>query len=146
MQMEMEAGGTKLFFDLFVAMCNHMDDLEALSSPNYGMKGTPRTIWNCVLYFGFDVSAVKLGVFGWNFLWTRLERCCVSHARILEFGKATNILGDTKLNLNLWDQQLNEKNTKKETIRVLNHSPLYAIILLHFISLNSRGNDQFGFT
>jgi hypothetical protein len=44
MQMEMEAGGTKLFFDLFVAMCNHMDDLEVLSSPNYGMKGTPRTI------------------------------------------------------------------------------------------------------
>ncbi|GKZ37136.1 hypothetical protein AbraIFM66950_008557 [Aspergillus brasiliensis] len=27
MQMEMERGG-KLFFDLFVAMCNHMDDLE----------------------------------------------------------------------------------------------------------------------
>lgn len=26
MQMEMEAGG-KLFFDLFVAMCNHMDDI-----------------------------------------------------------------------------------------------------------------------
>jgi len=44
MQMEMEAGGSKLFFDLFVAMCNHMDDLEALSNPNYGAKGTPRTI------------------------------------------------------------------------------------------------------
>jgi len=44
MQMEMEAGGSKLFFDLFVAMCNHMDDLEALSSPGYGVKGTPRTI------------------------------------------------------------------------------------------------------
>ncbi|KAL4993838.1 hypothetical protein BDV10DRAFT_178082 [Aspergillus recurvatus] len=28
MQMEMEKGG-KLFFDLFVAMCNHMDDLAA---------------------------------------------------------------------------------------------------------------------
>ncbi|KAI9931666.1 hypothetical protein MW887_010243 [Aspergillus wentii] len=28
MQMEMEQGG-KLFFDLFVAMCNHMDDLDA---------------------------------------------------------------------------------------------------------------------
>ncbi|KAI1934474.1 hypothetical protein LOZ66_005942 [Ophidiomyces ophidiicola] len=27
MQMEMEAGG-KLFFDLFVAMCNHMDDIS----------------------------------------------------------------------------------------------------------------------
>ncbi|KAL1988020.1 hypothetical protein VTN96DRAFT_1544 [Rasamsonia emersonii] len=30
MQMEMEQGG-KLFFDLFVAMCNHMDDLSAAS-------------------------------------------------------------------------------------------------------------------
>jgi len=40
----MEAGGSKLFFDLFVAMCNHMDDLEALNSPSLGMKGTPRTI------------------------------------------------------------------------------------------------------
>jgi hypothetical protein len=39
MQMEMEIGG-KMFFDLFVAMCNHMDDLERLSS----VKGTPRTI------------------------------------------------------------------------------------------------------
>jgi len=39
MQMEMEIGG-KLFFDLFVAMCNHMDDLERLSD----VKGTPRTI------------------------------------------------------------------------------------------------------
>lgn len=29
MQMEMEVGG-KLFFDLFVAMCNHMDDLADL--------------------------------------------------------------------------------------------------------------------
>jgi hypothetical protein len=37
MQMEMEVGG-KLFFDLFVAMCNHMDDLENLH------KGTPKTI------------------------------------------------------------------------------------------------------
>jgi hypothetical protein len=26
MQMEMENGG-KLFFDLFVAMCNHIDDI-----------------------------------------------------------------------------------------------------------------------
>ncbi|KAK2756159.1 hypothetical protein FQN54_005567 [Arachnomyces sp. PD_36] len=32
MQMEMEAGG-KLFFDLFVAMCNHMDDLTTSKSP-----------------------------------------------------------------------------------------------------------------
>ncbi|KAF1812751.1 hypothetical protein P152DRAFT_395990 [Eremomyces bilateralis CBS 781.70] len=38
MQMEMEMGG-KLFFDLFVAMCNHMDDLEGLST-----KASPRTI------------------------------------------------------------------------------------------------------
>ncbi|EJP63737.1 BTB/POZ domain containing protein [Beauveria bassiana ARSEF 2860] len=27
MQAEMEVGGTKLFFDLFVAMCNHLDDV-----------------------------------------------------------------------------------------------------------------------
>ncbi|KAL4907313.1 hypothetical protein BDW74DRAFT_176091 [Aspergillus multicolor] len=32
MQMEMEKGG-KMFFDLFVAMCNHMDDLAA-AAPN----------------------------------------------------------------------------------------------------------------
>jgi len=38
MQMEMEMGG-KLFFDLFVAMCNHVDDMEQLN-----IKGTPRTI------------------------------------------------------------------------------------------------------
>jgi hypothetical protein len=37
MQMEMEIGG-KLFFDLFVAMCNHIDDLTDLN------KGSPRTI------------------------------------------------------------------------------------------------------
>jgi hypothetical protein len=37
MQMEMEIGG-KLFFDLFVAMCNHMDDIVDLT------KGSPRTI------------------------------------------------------------------------------------------------------
>ncbi|KAK2850710.1 hypothetical protein FQN49_005394 [Arthroderma sp. PD_2] len=30
MQLEMEGGG-KLFFDLFVAMCNHMDDLSSVS-------------------------------------------------------------------------------------------------------------------
>jgi len=35
--MEMEAGG-KLFFDLFVAMCNHMDDIVDL------IKGSPHTI------------------------------------------------------------------------------------------------------
>jgi hypothetical protein len=38
MQMEMEMGGTRLFFDLFVAMCNHMDDIVDLT------KGSPRTI------------------------------------------------------------------------------------------------------
>jgi len=38
MQMEMEMGG-KLFFDLFVAMCNHLDDIEQIN-----VKGTPRTI------------------------------------------------------------------------------------------------------
>jgi hypothetical protein len=39
MQTEMEIGG-KLFFDLFVAMCNHMDDLE----DSLHVKGTPKTI------------------------------------------------------------------------------------------------------
>lgn len=41
MQAEIEKGGegSKLFFDLFVAMCNHLDDvIEA------GNKGTPKTI------------------------------------------------------------------------------------------------------
>jgi len=33
----MEMGG-KLFFDLFVSMCNHMDDIVELT------KGSPRTI------------------------------------------------------------------------------------------------------
>jgi len=32
MQMEMENGG-KLFFDLFVSMCNHMDDIMEITSP-----------------------------------------------------------------------------------------------------------------
>lgn len=40
MQMEMEIGG-KLFFDLFVAMCNHVDDLQDAAST---ARGTPRTI------------------------------------------------------------------------------------------------------
>jgi len=39
MQMEMEMGG-KLFFDLFVAMCNHIDDIVEIGN----QKGTPRTI------------------------------------------------------------------------------------------------------
>ena len=30
MQMEMEKGGTQLFFDLFVAFCNHCDDIAEL--------------------------------------------------------------------------------------------------------------------
>ncbi|EHY58675.1 hypothetical protein HRR81_003977 [Exophiala dermatitidis] len=33
MKVEMEQGGTALFFDLFVAMCNHMDDLKTVRSP-----------------------------------------------------------------------------------------------------------------
>lgn len=32
MQMEMELGGSKLFFDLFVAMCNHIDDIVDLTN------------------------------------------------------------------------------------------------------------------
>ena len=32
MQMEMEIGGSKLFFDLFVAMCNHVDDIVDITS------------------------------------------------------------------------------------------------------------------
>jgi len=33
MQMEMERGGSQLFFDLFVAMCNHVDDLTEVAKP-----------------------------------------------------------------------------------------------------------------
>ncbi|KAG6004601.1 hypothetical protein E4U54_000516 [Claviceps lovelessii] len=39
MQAEMEAGGSKLFFDLFVAMCNHLDDVIDVSNAR-----TPKTI------------------------------------------------------------------------------------------------------
>ncbi|KEY72349.1 hypothetical protein S40285_02366 [Stachybotrys chlorohalonatus IBT 40285] len=39
MQAEMEAGGSKLFFDLFVAMCNHLDDVIDVSNAR-----TPRTV------------------------------------------------------------------------------------------------------
>ncbi len=39
MQAEMEAGGTKLFFDLFVAMCNHLDDVIDVNHVR-----TPRTV------------------------------------------------------------------------------------------------------
>jgi hypothetical protein len=39
MQAEMERGGSKLFFDLFVAMCNHLDDVIEV-----GNSRTPKTI------------------------------------------------------------------------------------------------------
>ncbi|KAG6030399.1 hypothetical protein E4U41_000104 [Claviceps citrina] len=39
MQAEMEAGGSKLFFDLFVAMCNHLDDVIDVTSAR-----SPRTV------------------------------------------------------------------------------------------------------
>jgi len=39
MQMEMESGGSKLFFDLFVAMCNHIDDITELTN-----KSSPKTV------------------------------------------------------------------------------------------------------
>jgi hypothetical protein len=39
MQAEMEHGGSKLFFDLFVAMCNHLDDVIEV-----GNSRTPKTI------------------------------------------------------------------------------------------------------
>ena len=37
MQMEMEKGGTQMFFDLFVAMCNHIDDVVEIGqvSPSH---------------------------------------------------------------------------------------------------------------
>ncbi|KAF9873634.1 hypothetical protein CkaCkLH20_08744 [Colletotrichum karsti] len=39
MQTEMERGGSKLFFDLFVAMCNHLDDVIDHSNAR-----TPKTV------------------------------------------------------------------------------------------------------
>ncbi|KAL7921832.1 hypothetical protein ACQKWADRAFT_294562, partial [Trichoderma austrokoningii] len=39
MQAEMEAGGSKLFFDLFVAMCNHLDDVIDVTNGR-----TPKTV------------------------------------------------------------------------------------------------------
>ncbi|KAL2756388.1 hypothetical protein ACRALDRAFT_2042522 [Sodiomyces alcalophilus JCM 7366] len=39
MQAEMERGGSKLFFDLFVAMCNHLDDVIDVSNAR-----SPKTI------------------------------------------------------------------------------------------------------
>ncbi|KAK4193500.1 hypothetical protein QBC35DRAFT_108295 [Podospora australis] len=42
MQLEMLNGGTQLFFDLFVAMCNHVDDISsAASSPRTPRSGRP---------------------------------------------------------------------------------------------------------
>ncbi|KAG5928136.1 hypothetical protein E4U42_001196 [Claviceps africana] len=41
MQAEMEAGGSKLFFDLFVAMCNHLDDVIDVSNAR---TRTPKTV------------------------------------------------------------------------------------------------------
>lgn len=38
MQLEMYNGGTQLFFDLFVALCNHVDDISSSSASN-----TPRS-------------------------------------------------------------------------------------------------------
>ncbi|CAG8948887.1 hypothetical protein HYFRA_00002011 [Hymenoscyphus fraxineus] len=37
MQMEMHAGGSQLFFDLFVALCNHVDDVASVA-------GSPRSV------------------------------------------------------------------------------------------------------
>lgn len=39
MQAEMEAGGSKLYFDLFVAMCNHLDDVIDVTNTR-----SPRTV------------------------------------------------------------------------------------------------------
>ena len=33
MQLEMYNGGSQLFFDLFVALCNHVDDISSAQSP-----------------------------------------------------------------------------------------------------------------
>ncbi|KAH7375216.1 hypothetical protein B0T11DRAFT_249439 [Plectosphaerella cucumerina] len=38
MQLEMYNGGSQLFFDLFVALCNHVDDISSASTPR-----TPRS-------------------------------------------------------------------------------------------------------
>ncbi|KAL1899047.1 hypothetical protein Cpir12675_001603 [Ceratocystis pirilliformis] len=41
MQADMEAGGSKLYFDLFVALCNHIDDLMEVArmKGSLGLKG-----------------------------------------------------------------------------------------------------------
>lgn len=31
MQLEMHSGGSQLFFDLFVALCNHVDDVSSIA-------------------------------------------------------------------------------------------------------------------
>jgi len=42
MQLEMLNGGTQLFFDLFVALCNHVDDISsAASTPRTPRSGRP---------------------------------------------------------------------------------------------------------
>ncbi|KAK4136708.1 hypothetical protein BT67DRAFT_374116 [Trichocladium antarcticum] len=42
MQLEMLNGGTQLFFDLFVALCNHVDDMaSAASTPRTPRSGRP---------------------------------------------------------------------------------------------------------
>ncbi|KAI1338324.1 hypothetical protein F5Y15DRAFT_416967 [Xylariaceae sp. FL0016] len=41
MQLEMLNGGTQLFFDLFVALCNHVDDISSTS--NTPRSNTPRS-------------------------------------------------------------------------------------------------------
>lgn len=43
MQMEMEMGG-KLFFDLFVAMCNHMDDIVETNSAAPGQRKSAKGV------------------------------------------------------------------------------------------------------
>ncbi|PVH74418.1 hypothetical protein DL98DRAFT_594143 [Cadophora sp. DSE1049] len=31
MELEMQNGGSRLFFDLFVALCNHIDDIASIT-------------------------------------------------------------------------------------------------------------------
>lgn len=38
MQLEMQAGGSQLFFDLFVALCNHVDDVASISGSPHSMR------------------------------------------------------------------------------------------------------------
>ncbi|KAK2029963.1 hypothetical protein LX32DRAFT_342718 [Colletotrichum zoysiae] len=41
MQLEMYNGGTQLFFDLFVALCNHVDDISTVNTPRTPRSGRP---------------------------------------------------------------------------------------------------------